>query len=429
MKKRISGTCATLVVTAALALSTTSFGSTANAATGGSTLAKTKPTQFAFLASGYGSRAIGGQIPVGSSTSAYEDFSCTNVAGKDKTNNVAAVTVPGLGTVTGMSTHVWSQKTGGVASSYATHSIADIELAGAGALGSLSITGLSSQSRAFHDSSGYHATATTDGKITFTPPAPLPPQSFPLPSPGKPITIPGLATIYAGKTVARNDANAAEAYAVALSIQIPGSGSMINLAKSRATIAGGLRYGTFSGHSDAIRVTNANTPSITSGRNPLSKMPCQGTLGQVKQKAIAGINLGGQVVVNGLASEQSGKQSIHRARGYEKGTVASVNIGNQLVINGIVGQVNVDRRDGHKIHRNTVGTTIGSITANGQVMTFPATQNVITIPGVATLERNVKDRGKTGVSIIALRITLLGGTAGVIDLGEASLHISKLKRR
>jgi hypothetical protein len=429
MNRRISGTCATLVLTAALALSTTSFGSPANAATGGTSLAKTTTTQFAFLASGYGTRAIGGQVPIGSSTSAYEDFSCTNQAGKDKTNNVAAVTVPGLGAVTGMSTHVWSQKTGGVASSYSTHSIADIQLVGASGLGSLSITALSSQSRAYHDSSGYHATATTDGKITFTPPAPLPPQSFDLPSPGQPITIPGVATIYAGKTVMRNDSNSAEAYAVALSIQVPGSGSKINLAKSRATIAGGLRYGTFSGHSNAIRVTNANTPSIASGRNPLSKMPCQGTAGQVKQKAIAGVNLGGQLVVDGLASEQNGVQGKHRAQGYEKGTVASVNIGNQLVIKGIVGQVNVDRREGHKIHRNTQGTTIGSITANGQVVTFPATQNVIEIPGVAKLERNVKDRGKTGVSIIALRITLLGGTAGVIDLGEASLHISKLQRR
>lgn len=428
MKKRMSGHCALLPIAAALALTVTTIGSNANAAASGTPLAKTTTTNFAFNGSGYGSRVIGGQIPAGSGTTAYQVIGCTNQAGKDKTNNVDNVVIPGFGTETTAKTHVWTRKANGVASSYSTEDIASVTL-GASPLGSLALTAISSVSRAYHDSSGYHATASTSlGGITLTPTV-GPPQNIPVPAPGQSVTVPGLATIYLGKSVTRNDDNAALAYAIAVTITVPGSSSKVTLAKSQASIAGGLRYGTFQGHSDAIQVTSTNTPSITSGRNPLSVMPCQGTNGVVKRKAIAGVNLGGQLIVNGLASAQKGNQTDHRAHGWERGTVAGININDQIVVQAIVGQVNVDRRDGHKIVRNIKGTTLGTITVNGQTQVFEPGQNVIEIPGLVRFERNVQDRSKTGVSVIALRITLLSGTLGVIDLGEASLHISKLKRR
>jgi hypothetical protein len=75
--------------------------------------------------------------------------------------------------------------------------------------------------------------------------------------------------------------------------------------------------------------------------------------------------------------------------------------------------------------RTAKGTRLGSITANGQTQTFPPS-GVITIPGVAKLERKVVSKSTTGITVIALRVTLLDGSGAVINLGEAKLKISRL---
>ena len=48
---------------------------------------------------------------------------------------------------------------------------------------------------------------------------------------------------------------------------------------------------------------------------------------------------------------------------------------------------------------------------------------MLNIPGVAKLERNVVHRYTNGISVIALRVTLLDGSGAVLDLGEAHLKI------
>jgi hypothetical protein len=75
--------------------------------------------------------------------------------------------------------------------------------------------------------------------------------------------------------------------------------------------------------------------------------------------------------------------------------------------------------------RSARGTQVGTITANGQVQTFPRT-GVLEIPGVARLERRVVTRSRNGITVVALRVTLLDGSGAVIDLGEASLRITRL---
>ena len=68
----------------------------------------TTSTTFAFKTSGFGTRVIGGQVPVGSATTGYQVIGCTNQAGRSRTNNVAEATLPGLGTASGIRTHVWT---------------------------------------------------------------------------------------------------------------------------------------------------------------------------------------------------------------------------------------------------------------------------------------------------------------------------------
>ena len=157
-----------------------------------------RSTSFAFKTSGYGTKVKGGQIPAGSSTTGYQVIGCTNRAGKSRTNDVAEATLPGLGTASGIRTRDWTTSRHGVVASHSTHKIASVTLAQS-QLGSVSIRAITSRATAFHDATGFHATTTTRlGALVFTPPI-GPEQSFPLPTPDQPITIPGLATIYAGQ--------------------------------------------------------------------------------------------------------------------------------------------------------------------------------------------------------------------------------------
>jgi hypothetical protein len=199
------------------------------------------------------------------------------------------------------------------------------------------------------------------------------------------------------------------------------------VAHAAADLASGLTGGIFGGHSAATRVVTAGGDVVRSGPNPLSLMPCQGTGGVTRHRALAALDLGGQVVVKGAASSQRGTQRDGAASGVELGRVARLSLGGgRLVVTGIVGKAHV-RRTPDGVERSTRGTELGTVTAGGQPQTFPPS-GVLEIPGVAKLERKVVTRTRKGIRVIGLRVTLLDGSGAVIDLGEAALHIARLPR-
>ena len=382
-----------------------------------------RSTSFAFSSTGFGSRINGGQVPAGSSTTSYQRIGCTNLAGRDKTNDVADATVPGLGTLSGVRTHTWTTMRHGVAASHSTHSIADLRLASSG-IGSLRIDAIHSSSKAFHDDQGFHGTtSTTVGDITFRPTVGQA-QSFPAPTPDQPITIPGLATISLGTSSRQHDSLGATASADALVVDVVATGTKVKVAHTHASISGGLTSGIFSGHANATRVVTALTDLAHSGPQPLVLMGCLGTRGHRVSKSVAGVDVGGQLVVKGLSSSQRSSQTP-RGHGFEQASIATVNLGHgQLVVHGIVGRAAVAQTD-HGLMRSTKGTRLGSLTADGKTVRFPRT-GVLEIPGVAKLERHVVTRSSTGIKVVALRITVLDGSGAVINLGEAQLRIRHL---
>jgi hypothetical protein len=385
--------------------------------------AHTRNTSFAFKGSGFGTRIVGGQLPAGSQTTGYSVIGCTNVAGRSHANNVGASTLPGLGKATGVKTHVWTTFRHGVAASHSLHRVGRITLAQT-ALGSLSINAITSRARAYHDSTGFHATTTTHiGGLSFTPPI-GPAQSFPLPTPDHPITIPGLVTIYAGQHKTTRSATGAVANAFALRIEVIPTGTSVRVAHSRAELDSGLTSGVFKGHSAATRVVSALDGNIQGGPNPLTTMPCQGTHGKTKEKSLATGSLGDQILFHNVNSRERGNQGAHGAHGMSRASVGQVSLGNQVLIAGIVGKVSVSRHRGH-VTTSIKGTRLGSVTVSGQTQKFPKT-GVLEIPGVVKLERAVVQRTHAGISVIGLRITLLDGTGAVINLGEAKLKITRL---
>jgi hypothetical protein len=383
-----------------------------------------RSTPFAFKATGFGTRVIGGQVPVGSSQTGFRVISCTTRAGEDRTNDVATASLPGLGQASGVRTHVWTSDRRGVAASHSSHSIAHVSLA-SGDLGSLTLDAVKATATASHSASGFHATSRTFvGGITFTP-ATGPAQSFPAPTPDQPVTIPGLARISLGKNTAHHTTHGATASAMALRVDVIPTHTSVLVARAHAELYDGMTGGIFSGRSAATHVITAAGGIVTSGPNPLTAMPCQGTFGTTRGKALASVDLGGQLVVKGATSRERASQRGGRAHGYEQGGVARLDLGKgQLIVDAIVGRANVTRTS-RGVATSARGTHLGRITASGQRLTFPPT-GVLEVPGVAKLERRVVTHRPDGISVVALRLTLLDGSGAVVDLGEARLQIDRL---
>lgn len=413
----------------ALAASGVALGATGSSAAGTSSKGQLQPTAFALQTSGFGTRVRGGQVPAGSDSSAYTVIACTNNAGITRHNHVAEETLPGVGTASEVATKVWTTQTdSGVVMSRSRNSIARVVVAD-NPLGTLSLDALKSVSKVWHDGDGFHAdTETSIGKIVLTPAAGEP-QELPLPTPDQPLEVPGLATITVGNPHEKAGADGAKASAEVLRIDVVASGSRARVGHTVAEMDGGIKSGIFGGFGSALRA-NAADANITTGRTPYQPMPCQGTDGKTETRNTAGLNLGDQIVVGAVESSHNAEQTMKSAGGFQQAKVARIDIGDgALVVNGIVGRVNVHRKGDHlgKLVRNIKGTTIGSITADGEPQTFPDT-GVLEIPGVARLEPSIKNKIKGGIAVTALRITLLDGSGAVINLGQAKLFIKKSGR-
>jgi hypothetical protein len=382
-----------------------------------------RSTTFAFKSTGYGTRVIGGELPVGSDTTGYKAIGCTNQAGHSRTNAVSDATLPGLGKAHGVKTHVWTTSRHGVVASHSLHRVARVALIES-ALGSLSINGVVARATAYHDGSGFHATTTTHlGGLTFTPPIGGP-QSLPLPTPDQPITIPGVATIYAGKHTTRHSSTGATADAFALRIDLTLTGTSVRVAHSRAQLSSGMTGGVFKGHSAGVRVVSALGGLVQSGPNPLATMPCEGTHGKVKQKSLASGTLSDQLLFMNANARERANQGPHRAHGTSRASVGRVNLGGQVLIAGVVAKATVTRHDGH-VTKSIKGTRLGSITVSGKQQRLPKT-GVLEIPGLVKLERAVVHRTHNGISVIGLRVTLLDGSGAVVNFAEAKLNIKRL---
>lgn len=380
-------------------------------------------SDIALRAGAYGTRLAGGDVPAGSGMTAFTVIGCSVTPGIRRGNEVAEAELPGAGTVGAVTTEVWTRKDGDARHSYSRSSTAEVVLADS-PLGKLSIRGISSLSHAWYDGSKFRAETTTSiGRIVLTPPV-GPAQEFEIPTAGQPVVIPGLARIALGDVRERQGATGATAWAVALRIKLIPTGTELYVARSKAQALSGVKFGRFGGYSAGTEASVLGGV-LTSGRNPLTLMPCQGTNGKVIGKDNADIDLGGGLHVEGVSSKAWAKRYANRSKAWERGSIAGLNLGDgALVVDAVVGRAVVTRMAGGKLIRSTEGTRIGSITVNGEQQELPLDQ-VIEIPGLAKLEPKVVEETPSGLKVVALRITLLDGTGAVLDLGIAKTTIRR----
>jgi len=420
LKRKIlsTGVCLALGVGATLSLPAASA---VNSATG-----TTSATQFAMNASGYGTRVQGGNLPAGSDRTAFQIIACTNTAGLDKANEEAGVSLGSLLTASVVKTRVWTTQRNGVVSSWANNNIAQATI-GEGAATTVRINAINSRSRAFHDSSGFHAsTQTTVGSISVDADGTGagPAVGLRVPTQGNPTEIAGLLRISLGPKTTRVDGSSASSQGDALRVDLLLTDTTVYLAHSRASIRSGVASGLFRGNSYGSKV-NGLDGTVRSGRTPYLVMPCQGTDGKVVRQDVARINPNG-LVIQGLSASQQGTQSVSRADAFEQGRVERLNVGNgTIVVNGVVGRANIHFVRGQGIKTDIKGSSLGVISINGDRRSFLPGSDVLQVPGLVKLERNVITRTNSSISVTALRLTLLDGRALVIDLGHAQVGFNR----
>lgn len=383
--------------------------------------AERTPTEFALRSSGFATDVKGGQIPASSGATALAVIGCTNKAGIDRSNDLASTQIPGLGTVSGTKTRTWTSQSGDEVAVTTQHRVAEVVLSDS-PLGTLSLSAITTTARASHDRAGFHAQTSTDlGGLTFTPPGGAP-QELKLPLPGKPITIPDVATISLASTWTREKGDRARAFANGLLVHLLPTDTRVRVAHAGAEIFSGVRHGVFAG--SAYGVSGAVGGELVGlGRNPVQRVPCQGTGGEVRTSSLAGIDLAGQVKIGAMTSEGLGSQTDKETWGFARAKVADVDLGGALRIEGIVAQAMVERK-GKRVIRSSDGSSLGAVTVNGERKYFPDT-GPLEIPGVAKLEPLIVQRLATGLKVIGLRVTLLDGTGAVIDLATARLRIAR----
>lgn len=389
-------------------------------------------TNFALGASAFGTRVTGGQVPANSIDTGASSLGCTRKANATGSNSTAGVKIPGFGSIGATTTKEWTTRANGVVSSYAQQKIASISIAQS-SLGSLSIEGLTSTSRAYHDSKGFHATSTNS---VATIAATVLGQKFPvanLPSPGRSITIPGLATISVGKPNLQVAAHRGHVDSNSISIKVIPTGTTVQVGHTGATVEDGAAIGVWGGWSDAVDAS-ALGGVVTLGKNPLTNSLCRGTKGVERDKHIAGLPLGsalgGIASISGLSSGEKTNQTTAVANGYTFGQVANVNLGNgQIKITGLRAQANVTWKKGKwAAQTSSAGTTAASVVVAGR--SIPLSQlssalNRVNIPGLAGIKTNVVTRRDSRtIEVVALQLTLLNATTqtkSVVNIGHAKL--------
>lgn len=418
------------IVTAGLSLSVAATGLLLTGpagATAPGALASTTSTHFALGASGYSTRITGGQLPAGSDQTAFAVLGCTNKAGLDKTNHEAELDLSPAVDVKGATTRVWTTAAHGAVSSWAENDIAKATLGDPVNGPSLTIRGITSLSRAYHNAKGFHATTVTsivgirmdlDGSNGA-----MAPIDQAVPTPNSPLTIPGLATVSIGTSTREHTRNGALAKADAVRVKLLPLGAVVTLAHSRANIAAATG-GIFSGSSYGSKIQAADG-HVTSKMTPFTVMPCLGTDGVIFRKDVARINPS-NLVIRGLTASEQSDQAQGTAYAWERGRVARLNLGHgKLVVKGVVGKARVNYSVTKGITKNIKGSNVLAVFSNGKNQGAFPDNGVIEIPGVAKLEQNVVHRTQRSISVIALRITLLDKTGAVINLGRAKVGFTK----
>jgi hypothetical protein len=382
-----------------------------------------RPTNFGLHAMGYGTYVKGGDLPATAGATGFAHIACTTLAGLDRSNGLAGVNLPGLGTIETLATRVKTIKKGRTVTAVSNHRLAGITLQETD-LGKLSLGAVESTARVWHNATGFHSE--TDIKVSGIV-LDLPdqdPQVIAIPTPGNPVEIPGLLRVTLGEELTVRKPGLIFARAQGLLVEILPTRTKVKVALSRARMTDGVVNSIMRGSAVGLK-GSVLEPVVNIGRTPVKPLPCEGTDGKIRSTRTVGLDIPDGIDVDAARARVYGVQAgRRRAHAWTEATIAHVSLGGGAIeIDGIKARANVIRRKGTLI-RNTRGTSTLTITVEGDPQTIPPS-GVLEVPGVVKIEEGVTTMVRGGIGVVALRITLLDGTGAVIDLGIARTQVKK----
>ncbi|KQY54488.1 hypothetical protein ASD66_22780 [Nocardioides sp. Root151] len=415
--------------------------------------AATTITNYAFQGWAYGTYANVGLAGVSSSPTAYSWLGCTRRTGIIRDRSVAAANVPNpspvlkVGAVASRSRTYKSGRTVGMRS---TNRVASVRLGAADGL-NLSITGLSTTADA-HARSGRFGTSASFSSVDIAANTGTPLDDILnqvgagvgdlikqlQKATGNELTLPGLGVIRLGKTRKAAYAHHAFANAVALNVTLFGldghaGGSddvNVTIGRSFAQISDDVPSAVMAGNA---RVLEAKVLGGVVTAGPISErsIPCEGTRGVVRKSATVGANLLNlNAVVAGVAQARvyGVQQSRGRAKAWTEAALADIKLGvgdSSLQVKGVVARANVARSAKGRIAKSTAGSSVASITFGGKAYKVPVPGQTLDIGGLVKIQSMVKSTTKTGITVTALRVTVLGDQTVVVNIGVAKASLRR----
>jgi hypothetical protein len=439
--------------TAALAVPTTVLAAGAaylGAAPGLAAAAAPTVTPYAISASAYGSKVDSDLIGLRSAATAPAGIGCTKLVGDDDRNSLAASDVDPQVVTKGTRNRSFSLRTD--AGRVLVRSTSDITTTRVGdgslalviqGLQGVSVASASDEGSLSASSDFTFADISTSGSDATSLPTPLqdllngPTQDvLDALAGGRTITVPGLGVIRLGAADKTVTSTVAQADSAGLEIDLYGSDqaagggddSVVSLGVTKARLSKSQTKGLFAG---SARGLQANAPDGTALISPKSvaSIPCEGTSGQVRTKALAAVDVLSlnQLTAAGLQNRVFGVQDTPKGgrTGYTESAVDSVSLGDQLTVKGIVARARVVRTATGTIQRFPT-QEIGSIRANGTTYPAPKPGEPLVIDGVAKIEVPEPVRSTYGLQVTGLQITLLGGSrvGAVISLANTKTTIA-----
>ncbi len=379
-------------------------------------------TKFALEALAFGSQVTQGDLQTSSGRSAVVSIGCTKQAGLSRARGVDTDELGEDGSVDGVTTRVWTTARDGVVTSNARSRVKALSVGNEA--GSLSLTDLVVSTRTWHDSNGFHRRHTFDllGLAAEVGGVPLPglPGADQI-EPGQAIEVPGVVTLTFDRRTGRIDGSSASATSTGLTLDVvEGARSTVGVAAS--AIGAGVAGGVLGGKAESAY----SGDGVLTARNVIKKsVPCRGTGGEWSNDSGTSVHQPGltigQVTVGALGDQTGRNQAVSRTRAETE----RVSLGNgQVIVRVIRSQANVVR-DGDTYTRSATGSSIGRLIVGGEQHALPDPGESLEIPGVAVITPEVVSRTANSITVVGLRIALLGGAdAGtVVDIARSSAQV------
>lgn len=369
------------------------------------------PTSFGMEHHAFGTK-IDRNRALASGPTANSVIGCTSLAGLHRRNDVAGVDLSPLLTAGEVDSEGQTSQRDGVVSVVSTNTITNGSLLG----GDVRFRGLSSQSRTWHDSSGFHNRVTMDlARLVVDG------NRVDLTSGQQTINVAG-GELTVFQRSSRMQARDASAHGVVLRLVLA-NGTRVQVGSSYSHMTARV-FGPMSGSTWGSQVQGAGG-AVRSGRTAFQTMPCPGTRGLVRENTTNGITLPDVMETDAIASHVWGVQTPDLQHGYTQAEIANAQLETlDIALSGIASQANVKRDDG-TLTRDARGTRLLEFSVAGVDYRDQLTPGVaFAIPGIDT---SITYRKVTpimnGIEVVAVEIVLADET--VIELGHSSMVIKR----